>query len=149
MGKKIPKEEKGAEMVNHFVPMKAPSNVPAWKLAAVRDVAASENIATLIDQEFLLEAFRDLRLWERALPMSKISGDYLLREAQLYIALQDYKRARIILSAYCEQVDVSNFLPEAMSMIKECMIEMKEPSSVIDKYEQEIMKRTVFGGGQE
>jgi len=137
------------KMPNMYIPMKEPSTVPAWKLAAIRDVAASENITMLIDQEFYLEAYRALRLWERSFPMSKISGDYILREAQFYIALQDYKRARRILSAYCEQIDVSNFLPEAMDMIRNCMIEMKEPDSAIEKYEKEIMKRTVFGAGQE
>ncbi len=134
---------------NMYIPMKKPASVPAWKLAAIRDVAASENISILVDQEFYLEAYRALRLWERALPMSKISGDYILREAKLYVALKDYKRARRILSAYCEQVDVSNFLPEAMNMIKSCMIEMKESNAAIQKYEKEIMKRTVFGAGEE
>lgn len=148
MGKKESKEKKPEE-VNTFVPMKAPSSVPAWKLAAIRDVAASENISMLVDQGYLLEAFRDLRLWERALPMSKISGDFLLREAKLYMELQDYRRARKILSAYCEQVDASNFLPEAMAMIRSCMIDMKETDAAIEKYENDIMKRTVFGAGQE
>ncbi len=131
-----------------FVPMEPPSSVPAWKLGAIRDVAASENVARLIDQEFYLEAFQALRLWERAFPMAKITGDYLLREADLYIHLEDYKRARKILSAYCEQVDVSNFLPEAMNKVKRCMIEMKESDAVIEKFEKEILRRTVFGGGE-
>jgi len=137
------------EVPNKFIPMKEPGNVPAWKLAAIRDVAASENISILVDQEFYLEAYRALQLWERALPMSKISGDFILREAKLYMALKDYKRARKILSAYCEQVDVSNFLPEAMSMIRSCMIEMKESDAAIEKYEKEVMKRTIFGANEE
>ncbi|MFA7174551.1 MAG: tetratricopeptide repeat protein [Kiritimatiellia bacterium] len=149
VGKKERREEKELEELSKFIPMKAPSSVPAWKLAAIRDVAASENISMLISQGFLLEAFRDLRMWERALPMSKISGDFLLREAKFYMELQDYQRARKILSAYCEQVDISNFLPEAMSMIRSCMIEMKETDAAIEKYEKEIMKRTVFGTPQE
>ena len=143
------KNKDKVEVPNMYIPMEAPSSVPAWKIAAIRDVAASENISMLIDQGFYLEAYRDLRMWERALPMSKISGDLLLREANLYVALKDYKRARKILSAYCEQVDVSNFLPEAMSIIKRCMIEMKESDAVIQKYEDEVMKRTVFGVNQD
>lgn len=149
MGQKEREEEKVPEEPSRFIPMKPPSSVPAWKLAAIRDVAASENISMLLDQGYLLEAFRDLRLWERALPMSKISGDFILREAKFYMELQDYKRARKILSAYCEQVDISNFLPEAMSMIRSCMIDMKETDAAIEKYEKEIMKRTVFGAGEE
>ncbi|MFO7937873.1 MAG: hypothetical protein R6V06_09755 [Kiritimatiellia bacterium] len=132
-------------VTDDFVPMTEPADVPAWKLAAIRDVAASENIDVLIDQGFFLEAYRALQLWERALPMSKINGDYILREAQLHMALKDYKKARKSLSAYCEQVDVSNFLPEAMSMIKRCMIEMNESDAAIEKYVKEVMNRTAFG----
>ena len=149
--KKGGKRGKGglAEEKNHFIPMVAPKDVPAWKLAAIREVAATENVDMLISQGFYLEAFQSLQRWERAFPMAKITGDYILREAKLYIRLEDYKRARKLLTAYCEQVDVSNFLPEAMQMIKECMYAMKEPDSVVEKLEKEIRKRTVFGGGEE
>ena len=138
-----------AEEKNTFIPMVAPKDVPAWKLAAIREVAATENVDLLITQGFYLEAFQALQLWERAFPMAKITGDYILRESKLYMRLEDYKRARKLLTAYCEQVDVSNFLPEAMQMIKECMYAMKEPDSVIENLEKEIKKRTVFGGGEE
>jgi hypothetical protein len=137
------------EEQNTFVPLEAPANVENWKLSAIRDVAASENVARLLEQGFYLEAYQALQIWERAFPMAKISGDYLLREADLYMALGDFKRARIILSAYCEQIDLSNFLPEAMNKVKRCMMEMHEPAAEIEKYEQEILKRTVFGGGTE
>jgi hypothetical protein len=139
----------GSAEENHFVPMVAPRDVPAWKLAAIREVADSENVNMLISQGFYLEALQALGLWERAFPMAKITGDYILREAKLYMQVEDYKRARKLLTAYCEQVDVSNFLPEAMQMIKECMYAMKEPDSVIENLEKEIKKRTVFGGGEE
>jgi len=126
--------------------IEAPSNVASWKLAAIRDVAASENVGNLIEQEFYLEAFQALKTWERSFPLTKITGDFLLREAKLYIALKDYKRARAILTAYCDQIDTSNFLPEAMNMIKNCMIFMNEPEAEVAKYEKEIRKRTQFGG---
>lgn len=142
--KSDPDEEK-----NRFVPMVAPKDVPAWKLAAIREVADSENVNTLISQGFYLESYQALQHWERAFPMAKITGDYILREAKLYMQLEDYKRARKLLSTYCEQVDVSNFLPEAMQMIKECMYAMKEPDAVVEKLEKEIRKRTTFGGGEE
>jgi TolA-binding protein len=112
-------------------------------------VADSENVNILISQGFYLEAFQAMQLWERVFPMSKITGDYILREAKLYMQLEDYKRARKLLSTYCDQVDVSNFLPEAMQMIKECMYAMKEPDAAVEKLEKEIRKRTTFGGGEE
>jgi hypothetical protein len=127
--------------------MEAPSNVAAWKLAAIRDVAASENVDGMIDQGCYPEALQALKVWERSFPLTKITGDFILREARLYMALKDYKRARAILSAYCDQVDASNFLPEALKMNKECMIFMNEPAAVVEKYEKEIMKRSQFGGG--
>ena len=142
-GKRDLPEEK-----NNFTPMVAPRDVPTWKLAAIREVAATENVDMLINQGFYLEAFQSLQRWERAFPMAKITGDYLLRECKMYMRLEDYKRARKLLTAYCEQVDVSNFLPEAMQMIKECMYAMKEPDSVVENFEKEIRKRTVVGGNE-
>ncbi len=128
--------------------IEAPSNVAAWKLAAIRDVAASENVGSLIEQGFYLEASQALKTWERSFPMTKISGDYILREAKLHMELTDYKRARAILTAYCDQVDTSNFLPEALKMIKSCMIFMNEPEAEVAKYEKEILKRTQFGSDE-
>ena len=128
--------------------MEPPPNVATWKLAAIRDVADSENVASLIDQGCYQEAFQALRSWERSFPLTKITGDYILREAKLFMALKDYKRARVILSAYCDLVDTSNFLPEALQMIKSCMIYMNEPEAEIAKYEKAILKRTQFGGGE-
>lgn len=125
-----------------------PGAVAEWKLSAIRDVAASETVGGLIEQGFCHEAFQALNAWERSFPLNKITGDFILREATLYMALKDYKRARVILAAYCEQIDASNFLPGAMKMIRNCMIYMNEPEAVVDKYYNELLKRTQFGGGE-
>lgn len=122
-----------------------PPNVAYWKLAAVRDAAASENVATLIDQEFYLEALKALRVWERTFPMNKITGDYILREAKLYMALKDYKRARVMLTAYCDQVDASSFLSEALKMTRKCMILTTVPEAEVAKFEQDIRNRKQLG----
>jgi hypothetical protein len=140
---KAPKKGGGKKAVEEVEP---PPNVAYWKLAAIRDVAASENVGNLIDQGFHREALVALRSWERSFPLTKITGDYILREAKLYMALKDYKRARVILRAYCDQVDTSNFLPEALQLIRKCMIFMNEPEAEMAKYEKEILKRTQFGG---
>lgn len=118
--------------------------VAKWKEDAVRDVAASENIKNLIDQRFYLEAYTELKRWERVYPLSKISGDYFLLESRLYMALHDYGRARIVLEAYCEQVDASNFLGEAMNTIKTCMFHMKESDANINKFIEKVKKRMKF-----
>jgi hypothetical protein len=35
-----------------------------------------------------------------------------------------------------------------MKMIRSCMISMNEPDAVVDKYYNELLKRTQFGGGE-
>lgn len=129
-------------------PMEQPAGLPAWKLSAIRDAAASEQVNILIEQGFYLEAFQALQAWERVFPLSKLTGDYLLCEAKLYRALKDYKRARVILSAYCDQVDASNFLVAAMELNKQCMADLNEPAEAIEKYAEEIRRRTFAGGDQ-
>lgn len=129
--------------------MSPPPAVADWKLGAIKEVAATETVDSLIDQEYFREALLALKSWERFSPMSKITGDFILKEAKLYWTLKDYKRARVMLSAYCEQVDASNFLPEALKMIVNCMIYMNEPESVVKKYEQEIKKRLEPGTGEQ
>ena len=123
--------------------------VAAWKLSAIRDVAASEGVSSLITQRYFLEANKALRKWEREFPLAKVTGDYWLQEAKFYIAIEDYRRARAILTAYCDQVDASNFVTEAMTMIVSCMIYMGEPESAVEKYQKEIGKRMQFGTADE
>lgn len=123
--------------------------VAAWKLSAIRDVAASEDVRNLMEQGFYLEAWQALKRWEREFPLSKVSSDYILQEGKMLIQLGDYARARTILSAYCDQVDASNFVPEALRLVVRCMIEMREPEAEITKYEKEISKRMEFRTEQE
>jgi hypothetical protein len=123
----------------------APAGVAAWKKAAIRDVAAAENVANLLDQGFYLEAFQALRKWEREFPLSKISGDYCLQEARFYMAMENYHRPRAILTAYCDQVDASNVVPEALRMIVRCMTFLGAPDAEVDKYQKEIEKRLNTG----
>lgn len=148
-GDKTKKDAQKAVEPSKYVPMVQPSSLPAWKLSAIRDVAASENVNVLIAQGFYLEALQALQTWERVFPLSKISGDYILCEAKLYRAVKDFKRARLLLSAYCEQVDVSNFLPEAMELNRLCMVDMGESAEAIEKYKEEIRKRAFVGGAVE
>jgi hypothetical protein len=136
------------KVVSRPTEFETPGAVAEWKLSAIRDVAASETVGGLIEQGFYDEALDALKTWERSFPLNKITGDYILREATFYMALKDYKRARVILTAYCEQIDASNFLPGAMKMIRSCMIYMNEPDAVVDKYYDELLKRTQFGGGE-
>ena len=52
---------------------------------ALQEVSLSENVRTLIEGDFLLEALQALHTWELEFPLSKVSGDYINRESDLYI----------------------------------------------------------------
>jgi hypothetical protein len=101
--------------------------VADWKVNALLDAADSETVKTLIAQGHLLEARQALRGWERDFPMSKISGDFLINEAKLYMALQDWRRAAGPLAAYCEHIDASSYLPAAVEALLECQRRMDAP----------------------
>jgi len=92
----------------------------------------------------LLEAKQALREWERHFPLSKISGDYVLQEARFYMAVKDWRRAHVILKAYCEQVDASSFLPPAAQALLECKLQLKEPNDDIIKFCEKMKKKLEF-----
>lgn len=121
-----------------------PPRVAPWKLSAIRDVAAAESVRNLLEQGYTWEALQALRAWEREFPLSKISSDYLLLEGRLCMALGDYARCRALLEAYCDQVDASNYVGDALEMIVQCMVSMKEPPDAISKYRAAIKKRMEF-----
>ena len=52
--------------------LEAPVGVANWKLGAIRDVAASEEVRNLMGQGYYLETFQALRRWEREFPLSKL-----------------------------------------------------------------------------
>jgi hypothetical protein len=118
--------------------------VAEWKMNALLDVSASETVKGLIDQGFLLEAKQALRRWERAFPQSKLSGDLLLNEARFYMAVQDWRRARAILTPYCEHVDASSFMPAAAEALLACKLRLEEPDDEIVAFCKKMMKKLAF-----
>ena len=115
-----------------------------WKKNAVADAAAAETIRSLIDQGYLLEAKGALRDWERRFPLSKVSSDFILREAHFYMKLEDWARAGAILEAYCEQVDASSFMPPAVKALLECKIRLKHPKEDIDEFCKKMKRKLEF-----
>jgi len=118
--------------------------VQDWKLNALLDVSASENVKTLVDQGYFLEAKQALQKWERESPLSKVSGDYILNESELYMKLEDWPRARAMLEAYCELVDASSFIPDATEAVIRCMLQMDEPKANILKFYEGMEKKLEF-----
>jgi len=121
-----------------------PENASNWRFGALRDVSNSENVVKLIDGGFLLEAGGALRKWEREYPMSKIGGDLLLVEAKYRMKLGDLKRARVMLEAYCREIDASAFLPDAVRMLVECAKRMKAPPAEILEVVEKVRTRLKY-----
>jgi tetratricopeptide (TPR) repeat protein len=123
---------------------KVSTKAESWRADAVLDAAVSETVKSLIRQEFHEEALKELDTWERRFPLSKISGDYMVQEARLYVALRNYQRARRLLEIYVENTDASSFLPEAMKLLLTCMIEMKASDDEIRAWAEKMKQRLKF-----
>ena len=124
-------------------PSKTPG-APNQKGGALQEVSLSENVRSLTEDNFLLEARQALLTWETEFPLSKISGDYVIRESELYIKTQDWKRARPMLEAYCREIDASSFLPDAASMLIACVNGAKEPPSSIREIIEKVKGRLKY-----
>ena len=118
--------------------------VADWKKKAVMDAAASETVQSLIDQGFLLEAKRALSVWERDFPLSKISSDFILKEARFYMAVEDWVRAAAILEAYCEQVDASSFIPPSVEALLKCKVMLNEPKDGLNEFCKKMKRKLEF-----
>lgn len=98
--------------------------VDAWKAEAVRGGAYYETIRDLLQKGFVREARQELRNWELELPTEKLGGEYPVAEAEYFTALRDFNRAQLILSTYRKAVDVSPFMPRAMGMELDCLVNL-------------------------
>ena len=114
------------------------------KGGALQEVSLSENVRTLTEKGFLLEARQGLLAWENEFPLSKISGDYILRESALYIKMEDWKRAQPMLEAYCREIDASSFLPDAASMLITCVTASKAPPASIRDIIEKVKGRLKY-----
>jgi len=114
------------------------------KGGALQEVSLSENVRTLTWDGFLLEARQGLLAWENEFPLSKISGDYILREAALYIKMGDWKRGQPMLEAYCREIDASSYLPDAATMLIACVNSSKAPPASIREIIEKVKGRLKY-----
>ncbi len=114
------------------------------KGGALQEVSLSENVRTLTENNFFLEARQGLLAWENEFPLSKISGDYILGESALYMKMQDWKRAQPMLEAYCREIDASSFLPDAASMLITCVTASKAPPASIREIIEKVKGRLKY-----
>jgi|GEM_PF-573796 len=147
IAEKDPKDKK--HKTDGQVPRKAAGalvdvKVDEWKVAVIQEAARSETVMKLIDERFYDEAWGELKRWERNFPMSKINGDFIVREAKFYMALGDYVRPRLTLASYCEQTEASNYLSLSLRELLTCMEGMKESLESQKKFCKDVQKRLKF-----
>jgi hypothetical protein len=118
--------------------------VDEWKINAIREVANAERVKELIADAYYEEARAALDRWELHFPLSKVSGDYMIHDARFFMAIEDYVRARRILESYCEQVDASSYIPEALQMLVDCMLELKVDDEELVAFCETVKERLEF-----
>ena len=112
--------------------------------AALQEVSLSENVKTLVQQGFLLEARQTLQRWENEFPLSKVSGDFILRESELYMKNKEWSRARPMLEAYCRTIDASSYLPDAAGLLITCIKQSKEPRESVRELIEKVKERLKY-----
>jgi hypothetical protein len=114
------------------------------KSGALQDVSFSENVGTLLEGGYMLEAAEALEQWEEEFPLSKVSGDYILRDAQWHAKAGNHKRAVAMLSVYCSQIDASSFLPQAVSQLIEYSDKVPDAKPKIREIVEGVLKRMKY-----
>lgn len=117
----------------------APS-VDDWRKQAVREAANYETLHTLLKARDIEEAKKTLDTWEMEFPLSKLTGDYPIGEGEFYTTIGDFPRALRVLSAYRKNVEISNYLPQAMALECRCLAAMKRQAE-FSALAQELIKR--------
>lgn len=115
-----------------------------WKSQAVLEAAASETARSFRDQGAYAEMYDVLRNWERQFPLSKISGDLLVLEAQLYRAVGQPQRARRLLEGYCDALEASSYIGDALEVLLDCMIDLEVPTAALKSFCVKARKRLEF-----
>ena len=114
------------------------------KAGALQDVSFSENVATLLEGNYMLEASQALEAWEEEFPLSKVSGDFVIRDAQWNAKAGNHKRAVALLTAYCTQIDASSFLPKAVSQLIESSEQVPESKAKTREVVESVLNRMKF-----
>ena len=60
-----------------------------------------------------------LRRWEREYPLSKISGDFIIKEVRYHRARQDWPRVRVLVEAYCRENLAAYKIPREIEFLAE------------------------------
>ncbi len=116
------------------------ARVEDWRVMAVRGSMHAETIRELIRTEYLFEARDAIAQWEIEFPRHKIAEDLLIVEAEYYMTIGNYPRAVMLLANYREGVGMTNFLPMAMQMELESLLQMEQDDAIRELI-KEIQRR--------
>ncbi len=116
--------ERDAKVPSTAAPARVDPPSALWKVEAVRGSAYYETVHELIRDGFLFEARDAMASWELELPTAKLAGDFPIAESEYFIAIRDYRRALRVLQAYRRGVDMSPFLPAAMALEFDCLVNL-------------------------
>lgn len=102
-------------------PRSSPREIPEWREKTVRTASYFTRIREMVREGFYPEARELLRQWEWENPQQKLGGEYIVAEASLHMALNDYRRAAAIASTLRQRGVVDNFLPTALRIEAESL----------------------------
>lgn len=111
-----------------------------WKTLAVREAAFYSTVSSLVEGRYFFEARETLRQWELEVPLSKLSGDYPLAEAEYYLAAGNVRRALAGLRLYRQSMDISSSLPDVMDLELRCLVQLKRQQEA-EALAAEILKQ--------
>ena len=95
--------------------------VDDWKIYTVHDASLFSTITTFLAQDAVAEAFQKLTDWENESPQSKLTGEYPLAEAKVYVHVEDFRRAITALETYRKSVTMSAQLADVMKLEIDCL----------------------------
>lgn len=95
--------------------------VDDWKIYTVHDASMFSTVTAFLAQDAVAEAFQKLTDWENESPQSKLTGEYPLAEAKVYVHVEDYRRAINALETYRKSVTMSAQLADVMKLEIDCL----------------------------
>ena len=119
-----PARRKAARMTSTRAYARSPDR--DWKTLAVREASFYSTVSSLTESGYFFEARDTLRQWELEVPLSKLSGDYPLAEAEYYLAVGNVRRALVGVRIYRSSMDISSSLPEVMDLELRCLVQLKQ-----------------------
>jgi len=116
------------------------ARVDDWKIYTVHDTSMFSTITTFLAQDALPDALQKLSDWENESPQSKLSGEFPLAEAKIYMFVEDYRRAVNTLATYRKSVTMSAQLADAMRLEIDCLQKLSDKKRIREVAE-DFLKR--------